>query len=127
MHVTEVVRVAAEAWREVKPAEDPDFNNCALSHREKLVAEVEGVIRTNTARTDFEKAVKRILDRDLKAPEPEPEPAPAPDPAPEPASEVETETSEPAPAPAEVATVPPPADEVKPAKAKNPPKSKSAK
>lgn len=69
MHVTEVVRVAAEAWHRVKPADDPEFNGCQLSHREKLVAQVEALIRTNSASDDFERAAKEILDSQLKAPE----------------------------------------------------------
>jgi hypothetical protein len=69
MHITETVRVAAEAWRKVKPAEDPDFNNCALSHRETLICKVERVAATGGVYDDFEKAAKEILDSQLKAPE----------------------------------------------------------
>jgi hypothetical protein len=70
MHITETVRIAAEAWRKVKPAEDPDFNNCALSHRETLICKVERVAATGGVYDDFEKAAKEILDSQLKAPEP---------------------------------------------------------
>lgn len=70
MHVTEIIRVAAQAWNKIKPADDPDFNNCALSHRERCIAQVEALERGGSATNDFEKAAKEILDSLLKAPEP---------------------------------------------------------
>ncbi len=72
MHITEVLRIAAEAWNRTKPGDDPDFNDCALSHREYLIAHAEAVIRGGAATSEFERAVKEIADAQLKAPEPEP-------------------------------------------------------
>jgi len=70
MHITETVHIAAQAWSKVKPAEDPEFNGCSLSHRENLIAQVERLAATGSARNDFEKAAKEIMDSQLKAPEP---------------------------------------------------------
>lgn len=72
MHLNDILPLAAVAWSKVKPAGDPEFNNCALSHREKLVAEAEGVVRTGSARTDFEKAFLGLLDEFKAAQNPAP-------------------------------------------------------
>ena len=72
MHLNDMLPLAAVAWSKVKPAGDPEFNNCALSHREKLVAEAEAVVRTGSARTDFEKAFLGLLDEFKAAQNPAP-------------------------------------------------------
>ena len=61
MHHTEILQIAAAAWDRTKPADDPSFNNCSLTHRENLVAQTETVIRTGGASNDFEKAVLSAL------------------------------------------------------------------
>lgn len=62
MELSDKVAVAAQAWDKVKPADDPAYNQCALSHKEFLLAQVEAVERTGSASNPFEKAVKEILD-----------------------------------------------------------------
>lgn len=37
--------IAAIAWQASKPATDPPFPACALAHREKLIAEVEALLK----------------------------------------------------------------------------------
>lgn len=95
MHLNDILPLAAVAWSKVKPAGDPEFNNCALSHREKLVAEAEAVVRTGSARTEFEKAFLGLLDEFKAAQNPAmAAPAAAIESAPEAAEEVAEEGGE---------------------------------
>lgn len=62
MTYLEIVGIAAAAWSQVKPAEDPEFNSCTMHYRDQLIAQTEAVITTRSATTDFERAVLAIAD-----------------------------------------------------------------
>ena len=62
MTYPEIVGIAAAAWSQVKPAEDPELNGCTMHYRDQLIAQTEAVINTRSATTNFEKAVLAIVD-----------------------------------------------------------------
>jgi hypothetical protein len=55
--------VAAEAWNNTKDKADPDFNNCILEHRQKLITHAQSVADKGTLEgaSDFEKEVAALL------------------------------------------------------------------
>lgn len=60
---TSIAGIAATAWNNVRGA-DPAFNECILSHREKLLTHAEAVQRTGVPTenpSDFEIEVGRLL------------------------------------------------------------------
>jgi len=67
MHFTDVLNLAARAWHEVKDANDPEFNQCAVTHRENLGAAAQGVVNSGLAFTPFEKTVLRLYRTDAEA------------------------------------------------------------
>lgn len=67
MHFNDVLSLAARAWHEIKPASDPEFNNCAITHRENLGAAAQAVIDSGLAFSEFDKAVLRIAKSDAEA------------------------------------------------------------
>lgn len=66
---SEIEAVAAEAWNAVKDKADPEFGDCASTHREKLVTHAVSVrdkglpsgAGGTAEATDFEKKVHEIL------------------------------------------------------------------
>lgn len=67
MHFTDILSLAARAWHETKPASDPEFNDCALTHRENLGAAAKAVVDTEQAFSPFDRAVLRLYLADKKA------------------------------------------------------------
>ncbi len=65
MQYAEVKAIAAAAWSQVKPAEDPEFDAVSMHFRDQLVAQTEAVVKTRNATSDFEKAVLAILDGEV--------------------------------------------------------------
>lgn len=60
MHFNDVLNLAAKAWHETKAEEDPEFNDCAVSHREKLGAQAQGVVSSGQAFDRFDRVVLRL-------------------------------------------------------------------
>lgn len=60
MHFPDLARLAAKAWHEVKAEGDPEFNECAITHRENLVAAVQGAVHGGQAFNKFDAVVLRI-------------------------------------------------------------------
>ena len=44
--------IAAIAWSAVKDAADPQFPACSFAHREKLIAEVEAILKSGAPQPD---------------------------------------------------------------------------
>jgi hypothetical protein len=65
MQYAEIKAIAAAAWSQVKPAEDPEFDAISMHFRDQLVAQTEAVVKTRNATSDFEKAVLSILDGEV--------------------------------------------------------------
>lgn len=68
--VAQVAIIAALAWNAIKPAADPPFPACSFAHRERLVAEVEGILKAgppiSEAATPFTTAACALID-DIRA------------------------------------------------------------
>lgn len=60
MQFNELAKLAALAWHETKAENDPEFGQCDVTHREKLVAAVQGVVGTNQAFNRFDAVVLRL-------------------------------------------------------------------
>ena len=60
MHFTEILQLAARAWHETKALSDPEFNDCAVTHRENLAAAASGVINSSQAFNHFDRVVLRL-------------------------------------------------------------------
>lgn len=56
------MKIAAQAWEQTKPADDPSFEQCALDHQFRLAYKVESVKKTGRLEDEFDQAVKAILD-----------------------------------------------------------------
>lgn len=61
----QVAVIAAAAWERVRPTTDPPFAACSPPHRERLIAEVEGILKSGAplkeAATPFTDAVVEIV------------------------------------------------------------------
>lgn len=88
---SEARTIAAQAWAQVKSADDPGFEACAEDHKSKLAYKVQNVAKSGTREDAFDEAVHAILNAPLALTEPEapveaaqveaaPEPAPEPKP-----------------------------------------------
>jgi hypothetical protein len=77
---SEARRIAAQAWAQVKPADDPDFRACAPNHQSRLAYKAQSVAKTGTREDAFDEAVFAILNPPPQVDEPAPlvEVAPAP-------------------------------------------------
>lgn len=67
MHFTDILSLAARAWHETKPASDPEFNDCALTHRENLGAAAQAVVDSERAFSLFDHVVLRLYLADKEA------------------------------------------------------------
>lgn len=67
MHFTDILSLAARAWHETKPANDPEFNDCALTHRENLGAAAKAVVDSKQAFSFFDRVVLRFYLADEEA------------------------------------------------------------
>ena len=67
MHFNDILSLAARAWHEIKDPNDPEFNQCQITHRENLGAAAQAVVNSGVASTPFEKAVLRIYRADAEA------------------------------------------------------------
>jgi hypothetical protein len=68
--MSHIADIAAEAWNSTKPKEDPLFADCILTHQQNLVTLAESVERVGLPTenpTEFDKAVKDLLDHPDKA------------------------------------------------------------
>lgn len=57
----DAMNIAAQAWEQVKPEDDPPFEQCAPDHKFRLAYKVESVAKTGTLEDDFDRAVYAIL------------------------------------------------------------------
>lgn len=60
MHFSDILQLAAAAWHETKSANDPEFNDCALTHRENLGAAAKAVVDHGEAFNHFDRVVQRL-------------------------------------------------------------------
>lgn len=67
MHFTDILNLAAAAWHEVKDANDPEFNECQVTHREKLGAAAKAVVDSGQAFDKFDRIVLRLHKERLEA------------------------------------------------------------
>lgn len=67
MHFSEVLSLAARAWHETKDPKDPEFNDCALTHRENLGAAAKAVVDSGQAFSVFDRVVLRLYLADKEA------------------------------------------------------------
>lgn len=58
---SDALNIAAKAWEQVKPEDDPPFEQCAQDHKFRLAYKVESVAKTGTCEDDFDRAVHAIL------------------------------------------------------------------
>jgi hypothetical protein len=78
---SDALNIAAKAWEQVKPEDDPPFEQCAQDHKFRLAYKVESVAKTGTCEDDFDRAVHAILN---------PQPEAASDATPAPAAAKQT-------------------------------------
>lgn len=79
---SEARKIAAQAWAQVKDANDPDFEACAQDHQAKLAYKVMSVAKSGAREDAFDEAVHAILNPPPQSPEPVEVATPPVDPAP---------------------------------------------
>lgn len=57
----DAMNIAAQAWAQVKPEDDPPFDQCAPDHKFRLAYKVESVAKGGRLEDDFDCEVYRIL------------------------------------------------------------------
>lgn len=67
MHFSDILSLAARAWHETKDPKDPEFNDCALTHRENLGAAAKAVVDSQQAFSLFDRVVLRLYLADEEA------------------------------------------------------------
>jgi hypothetical protein len=67
---SEARKIAAQAWAQVKAADDPGFGACAPDHQSKLAYKAINVAKSGTREDAFDEAVHAILSATPQSPEP---------------------------------------------------------
>lgn len=57
----DALNIAAQAWEQVKPEDDPPFERCVQGHQFRLADKVREVAKGGNPDDDFDRAVQAIL------------------------------------------------------------------
>lgn len=61
MQFQQLAELAAKAWSKTKSESDPEFNQCDITHKERLVAKAQGVVDTQQAFDGLDAVMLRLF------------------------------------------------------------------